>query len=346
MTKQRVFRLPQRTSIQDLQVSEEDVPEPSAQEVLIRIKNVALNYRDFAVSTGKYPFPVKDNVVPCSDLSGEVVRVGSHVEDFAEGDKVIASFDLKTLYGAMPDWHHSLGGCYDGVLREFITLPSSALVRVPSTTKLSFAQLSALVCTGTTAWNALYGNVPLKPGQTVLFLGTGGVSITGLILARAAGAVTIITSSSDDKLAHVQKMYGADYTINYKSTPAWSQEVLKITNGHGADFILENGGAGTIGQSIDAVAYGGNIAVIGFLASCPQEKMPDVAALALSKGAIVRGIMVGSKQQLEDVTRFVTSKNLNVPVEKVFGFGRDEVVSAFEYLVSGQHIGKVCIAVN
>ncbi|KAI4605435.1 hypothetical protein J4E83_010633 [Alternaria metachromatica] len=307
MTTQRVFRLPQRTSIQDLQVSEEDVPSPSAQEVLIRIKNVALNFRDFAVSTGKYPFPVKDNVVPCSDLSGEVVRVGSHVEDFAEGDKVIASFDLKTLYGAMPDWHHSLG---------------------------------------TTAWNALYGNVPLKPGQTVLFLGTGGVSITGLILARAAGAVTIITSSSDDKLAHVQKTYGADYTVNYKSTPAWSQEVLKITNGHGADFILENGGAGTIGQSIDAVAYGGNIAVIGFLASCPQEKMPDVAALALSKGAIVRGIMVGSKQQLEDVTRFVSSKNLNVPVEKVFGFGRDEVVSAFEYLVSGQHIGKVCIAVN
>jgi NADPH:quinone reductase-like Zn-dependent oxidoreductase len=170
MAKQRVFRLPQRTSIQDLQVSEENVPEPSTQEVLIRIKNVALNYRDFAVSTGKYPFPVKDNVVPCSDLSGEVLRVGSHVEDFTEGDRVIASFDLKALYGAIPDWHHSLGGCYDGVLREFITLPSSALVKVPSTTELSFAQLSALVCTGTTAWNALYGNVPLKPGQTVLFL--------------------------------------------------------------------------------------------------------------------------------------------------------------------------------
>jgi NADPH:quinone reductase-like Zn-dependent oxidoreductase len=180
----------------------------------------------------------------------------------------------------------------------------------------------------------------------ISFEGTGGVSVTGLILAKAAGAVTIITSSSDEKLAQVQKTYGADYAINYKSTPNWSQEVLKITNGHGADFIFENGGAGTISQSIDAVAYGGNIAVIGFLASCPQDKMPDVAALALSKGAIVRGIMVGSKQQLEDVTRFVTAKNLNVPVEKVFGFKRDEVVSAFEYLVSGQHIGKVCIAVS
>jgi len=346
MTTQRVFRLPQRTSILDLQVNEEKVPDPASQEVLIRIKSIALNFRDFAVATGKYPFPVKDNVVPCSDLSGEVVRVGNQVDDFAEGDRVIASFDLKTLYGAMPDWHHSLGGCYDGVLREYIALPSSALVKVPSTSGLSFAQLSALVCTGTTAWNALYGNNPLKPGQTVLFLGTGGVSITGLILAKAAGAVTIITSSSDDKLAQVRKTYGADYTINYKSNANWSQEVLKITNGHGADFILENGGAGTIAQSIEAVAYGGNIAVIGFLAPCPQEKMPDVAALALSKGAIVRGIMVGSKQQLEDVTRFVTSKNLNVPVEKVFGFEREDVVSAFEYLVSGQHIGKVCIVVN
>ncbi|RYN66231.1 hypothetical protein AA0118_g2758 [Alternaria tenuissima] len=346
MTTQRVFRLPQRTSILDLRVNEEKVPEPASQEVLIRIKGIALNFRDFAVATGKYPFPVKDNVVPCSDLSGEVVRMGNQVDDFAEGDRVIASFDLKTLYGAMPDWHHSLGGCYDGVLREYIALPSSALVKVPSTSGLSFAQLSALVCTGTTAWNALYGNNPVKPGQTVLFLGTGGVSITGLILAKAAGAVTIITSSSDDKLAQVRKTYGADYTINYKSNANWSQEVLKITNGHGADFILENGGAGTIAQSIEAVAYGGNIAVIGFLAPCPQEKMPDVAALALSKGAIVRGIMVGSKQQLEDVTRFVTSKNLNVPVEKVFGFEREDVVSALEYLVSGQHIGKVCIVVN
>jgi NADPH:quinone reductase-like Zn-dependent oxidoreductase len=176
--------------------------------------------------------------------------------------------------------------------------------------------------------------------------GTGGVSITALILAKAAGATTIITSSSDDKLAKVQKTYGADYTINYKNTPEWSKEVLQITKGHGADFILENGGAGTIAQSIDAVAYGGNIAVIGFLASCPQEKMPDVAALALGKGAVVRGIMVGSKQQLEDVTRFVTSRNLNMPVERVFNFSREEVVNAFEYLVSGQHIGKVCIAVS
>ncbi|KAI3397628.1 hypothetical protein diail_10499 [Diaporthe ilicicola] len=343
MANQRVFRLAQKTSIQDLVCNTEPIPEPSSNEVLIHIRSVALNFRDYAVAIGKYPFPVKDNVVPCSDLSGDIVKVGSHVDDFAEGDRVIAAFDLRTFYGAIKDWGHSLGGEVDGALREFISLPSSALVKIPAEAKLSYSQLSALVCTGTTAWNSLYGNVALKPGQTVLFLGTGGVSITGLILARAAGATTIITSSSDSKLKHVQETYGADYIVNYKTTPNWSEEVLKITKGRGADFIFENGGAGTIAQSINAVAYGGSIAVIGFLSACPQDQMPDVAALALSKGAVVRGIMVGSKQHLEEVTRYVLARGLTVPVEKEFGSGREDIIAAFEYLTSGTHVGKVCI---
>lgn len=171
MATQRVFRLPQRNSIQDLAVGNEPVPEPSSNEVLIHIRSVALNFRDFAVATGKYPFPVKDNVVPGSDLAGDVVKVGSHVDDFAEGDRVIAAFDLATLYGPMKDWNHSLGGVFDGALREYIALPSSALVKIPAEAKLSYSQLASLVCTEATAWNSLYGNVALKPGQTVLFLG-------------------------------------------------------------------------------------------------------------------------------------------------------------------------------
>ena len=166
-----------------------------------------------------------------------------------------------------------------------------------------------------------------------------------MILAKTAGAKTIITSSSDEKLAYVQKTYGADAVINYKKHPAWSDKVQRLTNGRGVDYILENGGVGTIAESIKSIAYGGMISVIGFLASCPQDRMPDVAGLALSKGACVRGIMVGSKQQLEDVTRFVVEKELPVPVEKEFGFSRDEVVKALEYMTSGQHIGKVCLNV-
>lgn len=180
----------------------------------------------------------------------------------------------------------------------------------------------------------------------MICLGTGGVSITGLILAKAAGATTIITSSSDSKLKHIQETYGADFVVNYKTNPNWSQEVLKITKGHGADFIFENGGAGTIAQSINAVAYGGSIAVIGFLASCTQDQMPGVAALALSKGAVVRGIMVGSKQHLEEVTRYVVARGLTVPVEKEFGSGRHDIIAAFEYLTSGTHVGKVCIRMS
>lgn len=145
---------------------------------------------------------------------------------------------------------------------------------------------------------------------------------------------------------HVQETYGADHVINYKTTPNWSEEVLKITKGHGADFIFENGGAGTITQSINAVAYGGSIAVIGFLSPCPQDQMPDVAALALSKGAVVRGIIVGSKQHLEEVTRYVIARELSVPVEKEFGSGRDDIIAAFEYLTSGTHVGKVCIRMS
>lgn len=174
-------------------------------------------------------------------------------------------------------------------------------------------------------------------------IGTGGVSVTGLVLAKAAGATTIITSSSEEKLQYIQQKYGADYTINYRTTPKWAEEVQKITNGNGVDYILENGGSGTIKQSLEAVAYGGNIAVIGFLSPSLQHTMPDVAGLALAKGAIVRGIMVGSKQLLEDAVRFIGARNIPVPVEKTFKFGRDQVVDAYAYLASRQHTGKVCI---
>lgn len=167
-----------------------------------------------------------------------------------------------------------------------------------------------------------------------------------MILAKAAGATVIVTSSSDEKLEFVRAKYGADHTINYKKTPDWAEEALKITGGRGVDFILENGGSGTIAQSIKAVAYGGIISVIGFLAPAKQEDMPDVASLALSKGAVVRGVMVGSKQLLEEAVRFVAERGLRLPVEKEFGFSREEVVAAYEYLVSGQHIGKVCIKVD
>lgn len=169
------------------------------------------------------------------------------------------------------------------------------------------------------------------------------MSITGLVLAKAAGATTIITSSSENKLAYVKEKYGADHVINYKKTPNWAAEAQKITGGQGVDFILENGGSGTIKQSLDAIAYGGVISCIGFLSYASQDEMPDVALNALGKGAVVRGIMVGSKQQLEDVVRFIGNRNLQIPVEKIFKFSRDGFIEALDFMTGGQHIGKVCI---
>ncbi|KAK6811451.1 hypothetical protein RU639_012665 [Aspergillus parasiticus] len=309
MPSQAVLRLLGHDSWEQLAEFKESVPSAGKHEVAIKVRSVALNFRDIAISTGKYPFPVKNNVVPGSDAAGDIVGVGEGVQGFTKGDKVIVTFDLATLYGPIRNWNNGLGGPIDGVLREYVAVPSTAVVKLPDS-HLSYSQWASVVCTGTTVWNSFYGNIPLKPGDTVLCLGTGG---------------------------------GADYTINYKTTPKWAEEVQKITNGNGVDYILENGGSGTIKQSLEAVAYGGNIAVIGFLSPSLQHTMPDVAGLALAKGVIVRGIMVGSKQLLEDAVRFIGARNIPVPVEKTFKFGRDQVVDAYAYLASRQHTGKVCI---
>ncbi|KAL2840054.1 NAD(P)-binding protein [Aspergillus pseudoustus] len=343
MSKHAVLRLPSQGSWDNLVEAKEPRPSAGKHEVLIKVRSVALNFRDIAIATGKYPFPVKENLVPGSDLAGDIVQLGESVSGLQEGDKVVVAFDPTTTYGPIKSWANALGGPVDGVLSEYVVAPESGVVKVPNESTLSYAQWASVVCTGTTVWNALYGINRLMPGHTVLFQGTGGVSITGLALAKAAGAQTIITSSSDEKLQHVKAKYGVDHTINYKKTPDWAAEVQKITNGQGVDFILENGGSGTIRQSLNAIAFGGCISVIGFLSSASQEEMPDVAGLALAKGAVVRGIIIGSKQQLEEAVRFIGVRNLPMPIDKTFTFCRDQVIDAMKYLVSGQHIGKVCI---
>lgn len=173
--------------------------------------------------------------------------------------------------------------------------------------------------------------------------GTGGVSLTALIFAKAAGATTIITSSSDKKLEYVKAKYGADHTINYKTHPNWAAEVKRITNGDGVDHVIEVGGVGTIEQSIESVTWGGIVSVIGFLSPLASDKMPNVTFQTLAKGAILRGILAGSKQQLEEAVKFIGNQKLSVPVDKIFSFNREDIISAFKYVESGSHIGKVCI---
>ena len=345
MAQQKVFRLPSKgAGYEAIQETSEPIPKIAPHEVLVKIHATTLNYRDLVIANGQYPFPAKDDVVPLSDGAGTIAEVGSDVADLQKGDWVIANFDISNLYGTQKDWLHGLGGPIDGMLREYAAIPATAIVKIPKTTTLSWSQLAGLVCTGTTAWNALYGNIPLKPGQTVLFQGTGGVSMTGLMIAKAAGAITIITSSSDDKLKMAKDKYGVDYTINYKKTPDWDQEALKITGGRGVDFLIENGGSGTIAKSIDCITRGGIIAVVGFLDMA--KEMPDVASLVLGKGCVVRGINVGAKQLTDDMVAFVCGKNLDMPVEKMFGFSREQVLEAFKYLEGATHVGKISIEIR
>jgi NADPH:quinone reductase-like Zn-dependent oxidoreductase len=345
MAQQKVFRLPSKgAGYEAIKETSEPIPKISPHEVLVKIHATTLNFRDLVIADGRYPFPAKDNVVPLSDGAGTIAEVGADVAGLQKDDWVIANFDITNLYGTQKDWEHGLGGPIDGMLRQYAAIPASAIVKIPKTTKLSWSQLAGLVCTGTTAWNSLYGNIPLKPGQTVLFQGTGGVSMTGLMLAKAAGAITIITSSSDDKLKMAKDKYGVDYMINYKKTPDWDQEALKITDGRGVDFIIENGGSGTIAKSIECIARGGIISVVGFLDMA--KEMPDVASLVLGKGCVVRGINVGAKQLTDDMVAFVCGKNLDMPVEKTFGFSRDEVLKAYKYLEGATHVGKISIEIK
>jgi NADPH:quinone reductase-like Zn-dependent oxidoreductase len=165
--------------------------------------------------------------------------------------------------------------------------------------------------------------------------------MTILLLAKAAGCTVIVTSSSDEKLKTVKEKYGADYTINYKKIPAWGKEAVRLNNGQGVDFVVENGGSGTISESFEALAMGGKITIIGFLAVADQKDMPDIAMQALNKGAVVRGITVGPKSMLEDLVRFVVSRRLSPPIDKVFAF--DDALEAYKYMAKSGHIGKICI---
>ncbi|CAO2649378.1 Nn.00g067630.m01.CDS01 [Neocucurbitaria sp. VM-36] len=296
---QTVFRVTLKDGIDGIQASKEPIPKAGNYEVLVKIRSVALNYRDIAIANSKYPLPTRDQVIPTFDMAGEIVEVGNFVDGLSVGDCVIP--------------------------------PPSA----------SFNKWAAVVCTGATVWNVFYGNMPLKPGDTVLLQGTGGVSITGLIFAKAAGAKTIITSSSDEKLEYARSL-GADYSINYKTHPNWALEILRITDGQGADHIIENGGIGTIEQSLQCIATSGTISLIGFLSDVGQGQ-PHILMPALVEAVVVRGVRGGSKHQLEEVVRYMGKHELLMPIDKVFGFNREGIVAAFKYVASGKHIGKVCI---
>jgi len=310
-------------------------------EVRVRVHAVSLNHRDLMVAGGNYLVTVDDPIIPCSDGAGEVVATGAGVTRVQPGDRVVASF--------FPYWHdgptgpdktrHALGGDIDGMLAEDVVLDEDALVPIPA--GMSYIDAATLPCAGVTAWNAIFESAnAIRPGDTVLLLGTGGVSILGLQLAKAAGLDTIITSSSDIKLQRAKDL-GARHVINYRTTPEWQEEVLRATGGTGAHVVLEVGGQGTVNRSIASAAMGGTVAIIGSVSGAGGDVNP--ATLMASAKRLV-GIFVGSRAMLEKVVRFADISGLQPVVDRVFTF--DQAREAYRHMASGSHFGKVVIAVT
>jgi NADPH:quinone reductase-like Zn-dependent oxidoreductase len=336
----RVFEVQKgATSLEGLRPAERPNPNPSQREVLIRVRATSLNYRDQMVVTGNYfGGPVTRNLIPLSDAAGEVAEVGPGVTRFQTGDRVCGTFFQSWISGPMTERHPALGSPLDGTLAEYIVLHEDGVVAMPTT--LSFEEAATLPCAGVTAWNALLvSGKPVKPGDTVLCLGTGGVSMAGLQFARMAGARVIVTSSSDDKIQRAVAL-GASDGINYQRSPEWQKELMLLTGGRGADHILENGGAGSLTRSFEAAAFGGKVALIGFLAGRVGDINPTI--LMMKTGAMI-GIGVGSRAMFEDMNRAIDVNQIKPVVDKVFPF--EKAAEAYQCQASGDFIGKVVITI-
>jgi len=336
----RVYQIPKPAGIDSLVLREAPKPTPGRGEVLVRMRAASLNYRDLMVLTGRYargtPLP---DLVPLSDGAGEVAEIGPGVTRVKPGDRVAGIF-MQTWLGGDSEPEHaasSLGGAIHGVLAEYVLFDQQGLVRLPE--HLSFEEGATLPCAGVTAWNALYAGRPLIAGQSVLVLGTGGVSMFALQFARAAGARVIATSSSDAKLARAREL-GASGTVNYRQHPEWQQEVLALTEGRGVDHVVEVGGAGTLQRSIEAARPGGQIHQIGVLTGSG----PIDATAAMRKGLILRGIYVGSRQMFDAMNRAIAVNRLHPVIDRVFSF--EQAREAYHHLQGQSHFGKVVIGIE
>ena len=323
--------------IEELALVERDEPKAAAGEVVVKFHAASLNYRDLMFVKGTYNPRAKLPAVPFSDGAGEVVATGEGVTRWKMGDRVCPIFVQSWLEGAPSTQKNrsSLGaGDLDGVLREQGAFSEEGLVKIPD--HLSFEEAATLPCAAVTAWNALVSSGRLKAGETVLALGTGGVSIFALQIAKMHGARVFITSSSDEKLERAREL-GADETINYKKSPDWDKEVMGRTKKTGVDHVIEVGGSGTLSRSLNSVRVGGQVDLIGVLASGGDFNPLSV----LMKGVRLQGIFVGSRRMFEDMNRAIESNRMRPVIDRTFAF--EQVREALKYMESGSHFGKIVI---
>jgi len=339
-----VYRLYKQTAIEDLTLVKESIPKPGPGQVLVRIKAISLNYRDFITANGQYPGVFAKDLIPGSYSAGEVLEVGEGVQKFKKGDRVINTVVQDWISGELLPSHlgTAFGGGVHGTLVQFKVFQEHSLVIAPK--DISYEEASTLTCAALTAYNALFaGYNPVGPTSYVLVLGTGGVSIAGAQLALAAGAQVILTSSSDEKIEKLKKLTKIQHYINYKKTPDWGKEVKKITNGRGVDHVIEIGGEGSLAKSIESVKRGGSVDVIGFLAG-KGDPNHNFGTQILFTGAVVRGIVVGSRSMLEELVKIIDFHNIKPVVDKVFSF--EDAQKAFKFMESAGHVGKIVITTD
>jgi len=325
--------------IEKLTLAERAKPEPKASEVSVKFHAASLNYRDLMMVKGFYNPKLKTPIVPLSDGAGEVVAIGEKVTKWKIGDRVCPIFMQGWTDGAIEvsKARTALGGDLDGCLREFGAFDENGLVKIPE--HLSYEEAATLPCAAVTAYNALFCSGGLKPDDSVLLQGTGGVSIFALQLASVYGCRAIVTSSSDEKLERAKEL-GADDLVNYKETPDWDKRVLELTEKRGVDHVVEVGGAGTLQKSLNAVKMGGHIAVIGVLSGAGEINPVSI----LMKAVRLQGIFVGSREMFEAMNRLFSEHRLNPVIDKVFPF--DEAREALKYMESAAHFGKIVIKIS
>jgi NADPH:quinone reductase-like Zn-dependent oxidoreductase len=326
---------PQGAGYGDLRVLDEDMPSPGHGEVLVRIRAASLNPHDDFVVRGV--LPAREGVVPLTDGAGEVAACGEGVDDLRPGDAVVSVF--------WPHWEDGRptaamrrdvpGEMVDGFAREYTCLPARAFLRAPK--GLGPRQAATLPCAGVTAWRALVVEGGVRPGDTVLVLGSGAVSLFALQFAKMAGARVIATSSSPAKLDRLRRL-GADDLVDYTATPDWAGEVRRLTDGRGVDHIVEVGGPATLPLSIRCCRIGGHVAVVGVLSGfTAQVDVPDVFANQIR----LSGVSIGSRADQRDMIRAIEVNGLEVPIERSFDLG--EIREAFEHFAKPARFGKVCI---
>ena len=333
----RLYQLGKLGSLDALQITESPDPRPGPSQVVVRMRACSLNHRDLNIVSGQYTsVPIKPGAIPLSDGAGEIAAVGANVTRWKVGERVAPIFVQRWLGGDLkPEYMPSaLGGPSDGVLAEQIVVSEEGLVRLPS--HLSFEQAATLPCAAVTAWNAVFDKGRLQPGQTVVTLGTGGVSLFAAQLAVMAGARVIATTGSAEKIDRLRAL-GVHAVINYRLTPEWDAHVRELTGGRGADLVVEVGGPGSVAKSIAAIRHCGHISVVGNLAG---KATIDPAAL-FGKRASMCGIQVGSRDMFDAMNRAIVVAKLEPVIDRVFAF--EEARAAYEHLASGRHFGKVVV---